>query len=110
VCLGQFKISDIITLDCDHRFCKECVKLDLETQIGEGKFAEDEIGCPACRKGGLSEQLLRYCIGKDMTDRLMDFRHRRLMAEGVRIFQCQGYLRQVKGKWVPLVDGAFKNK
>lgn len=93
-----------MTLDCDHKFCQDCVKLDLETQIGEGKFSEEEIGCPACRKGHLSEQLLRHCIGREMTEKLMDFRHRQLRIEGIKIFPCQGYLKKVKGNLVPLVD------
>jgi hypothetical protein len=49
--MESFKIENMITMDCDCHFCKDCVKFSLMEQIGEGKFKEDELTCPGCQKG-----------------------------------------------------------
>jgi len=38
VCLEQFLIGDMVTFDCNHRFCKACSDGNIRGQLGEGKY------------------------------------------------------------------------
>ena len=48
ICAGVYKIRECITLNCNHRFCKNCLKADLEIKIGEARVNEKDLVCPMC--------------------------------------------------------------
>lgn len=49
ICGEEKKMREFITLECEHRYCKDCVKGHLDTKISEGQVGID-ITCPECNK------------------------------------------------------------
>ena len=47
ICYIVKKISEFLTLECDHRFCRECVRGHVEGNLKQGLFG-DKMVCPAC--------------------------------------------------------------
>lgn len=46
ICTEKFKIREGVTLDCNHRYCKNCLKGHLEIKIGEAQVQESDLSCP----------------------------------------------------------------
>lgn len=44
-CKNNINIVDIITLECDHKFCKTCIKTEIEAQF---QAVAELITCPIC--------------------------------------------------------------
>ena len=55
--------KDCITLDCDHKFCKECITENLEFELDRGHF---EIVCPGdkCDRK-INHYIMKYVLGKE---------------------------------------------
>eukprot|EP01041_Mallomonas_annulata_P006313 gene6313-12772_t len=47
LCITEEIISDMITLSCNHRFCKECFKNYTINKINDNQVKSDELVCPA---------------------------------------------------------------
>lgn len=47
ICHYHFSIEDMLTLGCDHRFCKDCLLIDWSTKINEGSVSPTLLICPA---------------------------------------------------------------
>lgn len=52
ICLNKFGIENLLTLSCDHRFCKFCLLKDWETKLNELKINDNFWICPKekCRQ------------------------------------------------------------
>ena len=51
ICMSKVKIEmGCITLDCDHKFCNNCLHEDIITKLKENKVKEDEIACYDCKR------------------------------------------------------------
>ncbi|CAG9331191.1 unnamed protein product [Blepharisma stoltei] len=48
ICQSQKKITEFITLMCDHRYCRSCMEMYLTTYIMEGKIAPEDLKCFQC--------------------------------------------------------------
>ena len=46
ICICEFNVDEILTLECEHRFCIECLIKDWKTKISEGLISETSIICP----------------------------------------------------------------
>lgn len=55
--------QDCITLDCDHKFCKECIKENLEFELERGNF---KVVCPGddCDTQ-ISFDIMQYVLGNE---------------------------------------------
>lgn len=49
ICESELPASSFITLECDHRFCVDCIQMSIEILISEGRVG-NEIICPMCSK------------------------------------------------------------
>ena len=49
ICSTVRKASNYITLECEHRYCKDCVKQFIDDLILDGKVGID-LSCPECSK------------------------------------------------------------
>lgn len=73
ICDNEKVIStSFITLDCDHRFCKECLVKLAETNIDELKCTEKDLICPECRKP-ISNIILEFILKKEKFAKYEDF-------------------------------------
>ncbi|OMJ68162.1 hypothetical protein SteCoe_34467 [Stentor coeruleus] len=48
ICHNNYKISDSIILQCNHRYCQNCFKDYLKYKINEGKVSKEDLACPEC--------------------------------------------------------------
>eukprot|EP00947_MAST-08B_sp_MAST-8B-sp1_P003021 g3021.t1 len=48
ICMESYKVSDGVTLDCDHRFCPECVAHHFRAKIEVRKVKDSDLCCPMC--------------------------------------------------------------
>lgn len=63
---GEKKIisKDFITLDCNHRYCKDCVKDLAVNKIKEMKCSKNDISCPECKEP-ISIYILQNVLDKE---------------------------------------------
>ena len=48
LCLDDdVKIEDMVTLSCDHRFCRDCLANYLKSKISDALVASSDLICPA---------------------------------------------------------------
>ena len=45
ICINDFTREDMITLDCEHFFCKECTTQHVKTKVEEREL---KINCMLC--------------------------------------------------------------
>jgi hypothetical protein len=51
ICFSEMKIEEnCITLDCEHRFCDECLRGNLKSKMDVGKCNPRDLACPSCNK------------------------------------------------------------
>ena len=48
ICMMDFAVSDGITLECDHRFCLECLKAYTTGLVESAQVSADNLKCPNC--------------------------------------------------------------
>jgi hypothetical protein len=46
ICLDDYPLSEMITLDCLHRLCLDCFKSYCESKINENEVLSDQLCCP----------------------------------------------------------------
>ena len=46
LCENKKKLRNFITLQCNHRFCRDCIKTKVESKINEPGITSLEIDCP----------------------------------------------------------------
>lgn len=61
ICLNEHNVNKSITLECEHRFCPDCLKLHLNTLMIDSS-AVGNIMCPKCNK------IIPYDILKSNSD------------------------------------------
>ncbi|OMJ86000.1 hypothetical protein SteCoe_12568 [Stentor coeruleus] len=48
ICYKIYKITDSIILQCNHKYCRNCLKIYLEYKINEAKVSKEDLACPEC--------------------------------------------------------------
>ena len=64
--------KDSITLDCDHRYCKECVSGYATALIDESKCSDDQLACPEC-KTPLGFHIVKGCLNEEKFQKYQNF-------------------------------------
>lgn len=67
VCTNEFKVEDLLTLSCEHRFCKNCLLQDWETKVNEFKISKNFW---ICLKENCGEQIDYEIIRANMPPKL----------------------------------------
>jgi hypothetical protein len=86
ICYKIKKISEFITLDCDHRFCKDCIENYVQENIRQGVWG-DRLGCPSCSTP------IDFNIINSLLDNSLQSLYHRLSLRGLELkdeilFQC----------------------
>ena len=74
ICGNQFQVSQGITLDCDHRFCKGCLKEYLELQIQENKVSDEDLCCPQGDNSKIDPNVIQHIVSPEAFDKFLRFR------------------------------------
>ncbi|OMJ79297.1 hypothetical protein SteCoe_20719 [Stentor coeruleus] len=71
ICLIEFSVNQSITMDCDHRFCYNCIKYYINTKMVDSSSA-NKIGCPKCELP-ISYDTLKNNSDPDIFERYLKF-------------------------------------
>lgn len=60
ICMGEYSVEEIVTLECDHKFCKNCVQMYIQTKVEEGKTQLEHYPCPTglCESEAFTEHII----------------------------------------------------
>ena len=70
ICAYDCEIVDMITLECEHRFCKNCILKYLKMKLNEGLITENHMICP--REGckiSINYNILKVNLPKDLFEK-----------------------------------------
>jgi len=91
ICMQTNPVDEAITLECNHRYCFNCVKQFLEVEVREGRVAENNLKCPDCN-APIDYNIISHVLEHEDFARYEDFALRNWQPEeqGVVDFQCPG--------------------
>eukprot|EP00361_Fabrea_salina_P005010 CAMPEP_0202436756 /NCGR_PEP_ID=MMETSP1345-20130828/26205_1 /ASSEMBLY_ACC=CAM_ASM_000843 /TAXON_ID=342563 /ORGANISM="Fabrea Fabrea salina" /LENGTH=226 /DNA_ID=CAMNT_0049050277 /DNA_START=192 /DNA_END=868 /DNA_ORIENTATION=+ len=91
ICMQTNAVDEAITLECNHRYCFNCVKQFLEVEVREGRVAENNLKCPDCN-AAIDYNIISHVLEHEDFARYEDFALRNWEPEeqGVIDFQCPG--------------------
>ena len=82
--------AEIITLNCEHRFCKECLKMGLEMKLKEKSVSEDDLCCPfqSCKQP-FDVHIIEALLSQNQYQMFLDLKLRKVYARQTReIREC----------------------
>ena len=101
--------KDCITLECNHKFCKECIKENLEYELNRGNF---KLLCPGdgcdCE---INVHIMKYVLGKEgrnLFDRYSLFKIEELSLDpGDKLGRCPNSDCDYKVIYAPNIENTF---
>jgi hypothetical protein len=79
ICMGdELDETEMVTLDCDHRFCRGCVQYHLSALMGTHQIKEGEMLCPipGCNSD-ISLPIIRALLSEDDYHKLLELKLRK---------------------------------
>ena len=93
ICLMDYKVEEGITLNCDHRFCLECIRQHISLLIDSAQVSDDDLKCPKCVEPITSYEV-EDIAGPDLYSKYEKFKLRSLklteLEENEALFHCPG--------------------
>lgn len=91
LCMENIKVDLSVTLDCEHRYCKNCMEIYLKSYIMEGKIDPDELICFKCRNP-INYEIIKHHVSEQCLIVLDKFLLRRVKFEESDAidFRCRG--------------------
>jgi hypothetical protein len=77
ICYDLYHVDEAITLDCDHRFCKNCIGEYLKEKITSAEVSSDKLVCPSCASP-ISIHTIQYCVDEVTFSKYNDFAIRQI--------------------------------
>eukprot|EP00944_MAST-04C_sp_MAST-4C-sp1_P011078 g11078.t1 len=75
----QVRGDEIVTLSCDHRFCRSCLKYLIELKLKEKNVTEEDLCCPERGCGvPLDLKIIEATLGEAVYQKLLDVKLRRM--------------------------------
>lgn len=91
ICLSDdLDETEMVTLDCDHRFCRKCMKYHLDSFVKSHKIKENEMICPVPRCcSTISLSIIQNIISKVDYDKLLELKlHKEYAANNADVRTC----------------------
>lgn len=79
ICMNTFRVSEGLTLECDHRFCGECMKAYTVGQIESAQVSDKNLICPKC-KHPMTLYEIEDIVGPELFEK-----YQRFLLKGFRI-------------------------
>ena len=91
ICSEELRVDHGITLDCDHRYCRKCLAMQIEFNLSEAKVSEQELSCPECMFP-IANMILKELLSRGNFNKLERFRLRNYSPdeENIVFFKCPG--------------------
>lgn len=93
ICFMTYNIEDGITLNCDHRFCGECIRQHISLLIESAQVSDEKLKCPNCTEP-LSIYEIEEVAGEELYKKYEKFRLRGLKISELdgdeTLFHCPG--------------------
>lgn len=91
ICSGLIRVDQSITLDCDHRFCRDCISMFIESNVNESKVTDQDLSCPLCLEP-IANMILKALLSRDNFIKLEKFRIRNYVPveKNAVFFKCPG--------------------
>jgi hypothetical protein len=93
ICYNHYKVTDGITLECDHRFCSTCINQLCVSNIESGQVSEKSMSCPQCQTL-MTMYEIQDIVGDELFQKFQKFLLRGFkVAEddpNTKIFNCPG--------------------
>lgn len=93
ICYSELMVDEGITLECDHRFCVNCIKQQVEMLIESAQVSDEKLKCPSCPQA-MSVYEIEDIVGPDLFAKYEKFRLRGMKLEpgdeNSIIFHCRG--------------------
>ena len=93
ICLVEYHIEHGLTLNCDHRFCVECLKQHISLLIDSAQVSDEKLKCPNCTEP-LSIYEIEDVAGPELYEKYEKFKLRGLklteIDEDDLLFHCPG--------------------
>ena len=92
MCYGAYRVDISITLDCDHRYCRDCISAFISGCISDNKVSESELACPMCAQP-INIIIVKELVSRKEFDKLEKFLIRNYkpeVDENTVYFKCDG--------------------
>ena len=93
ICFMEYDIEQGITLNCDHRFCMECMRQHISLLIDSAQVNDDQLKCPNCTEP-LSIYEIEDVAGPELYSKYEKFKLRALKLSELDgdelLFHCPG--------------------
>lgn len=93
ICYTDIDVEEGITLECDHRFCVECIKMYVEGLIESAQVTAEKMKCPNCPQP-LSIYEIEDIVNAEQFDKYQKFLLRGFVLpedeDRAAIFNCPG--------------------
>ena len=83
ICCEQFDINEVKSLNCGHKFNKQCIKQYLDNKILEIKIDSTDLICPMGCKGEIELPTIESVLSPEIFDKLTFLMLKSLDREGV---------------------------
>ena len=75
ICLAEFYVHQSITLECDHRYCQNCIENYFNERITSSNVSEAEFVCPDCNKP-VDHNIIKGIVSDVLYNKYIDFAFR----------------------------------
>ncbi|OMJ70612.1 hypothetical protein SteCoe_31355 [Stentor coeruleus] len=93
ICFMEYNIEQGITLNCDHRFCEECLRQHISMLIDTAQVTDDMLKCPKCPEP-ISVYEIEDVAGPELFKKYEKFRLRSMKIDELDdneiLFHCPG--------------------
>lgn len=75
ICMVRFKVAESITLDCDHRYCGQCMQDYFKERIMSSNVSAEQFTCPECGEP-VSHTIIQGVVSKEIFEKYENFAFR----------------------------------
>ena len=69
ICTNEYSANHLITLDCNHRFCENCLQNYLINKVMSSEIREDELVCPECGMKSIDYNIIKAHLPEDILEK-----------------------------------------